>query len=165
MLIFIAAIITLNIVVVSSLFMITYGVPIDSNFKELKSNINYNSSNLDIQNKLYNDLTGNTTILTTNNNKTKGLLIVKVTVINNKIGNKTPSDFIIKLHANDPSPISFAGNSSGTEVKIGMGMYGVSEYPLADYNSHYSTDCFGGIMSIDTKECIVTNTYNRSLAH
>ncbi|MBA3750571.1 MAG: hypothetical protein H0X03_06730 [Nitrosopumilus sp.] len=114
------------------------------------------------QNNLHYDFIKNTTLLTTDNNKTKGILIVKVTVNNNEVGNKTPSDFMIKLHANDPSPVSFVGNSSGTEVKLGMGMYGISEFPFPDYNTSYSTDCFGGIMSTETKECIVTNTYNNS---
>jgi len=160
MLLFVAAIITLNIMSASSLSLLTYGTPIDLKFKEEKSKINTNSTNLSTQNKLHYDSIENTTLLTTDNNKTKGILIVKVTVNNNEIGNKTPSDFIIKLHANDPSPGSFAGNSSGTEVKLGMGMYGISEFPFPDYNTSYSTDCFGGIMSTETKDCTVTNIYN-----
>ena len=88
-----------------------------------------------------------------------GLLIVKILVNNKNVGNKAPSNFIIKIHANDPSVVSFNGNSSGTSIKLSMGMYAVSERQIRGYSTSYSTDCFGGIMSVDTKHCIITNTY------
>lgn len=94
-----------------------------------------------------------------NNSKTDGFLNVVVLV--NK-GNKSSSDFTINIHSNNPIPSSFSGSSSGTSVRIGMGMYSVSEVPLKNYTPHYSSDCFGGIMSNTTKKCIIINTYLNS---
>ncbi|HXT83880.1 MAG TPA: hypothetical protein VN704_06055 [Verrucomicrobiae bacterium] len=102
---------------------------------------------------------GKATLSKMDNNKMKGLLVVKTTVNNKNIGNKLPSDFIINIHANDPSVVSFNGNSSGTSIKLSMGMYAVSERQIPGYFTTYSNDCFGGIMSTDTKHCIITNTY------
>jgi hypothetical protein len=93
----------------------------------------------------------------TNNNKTDGFLNV-VVLVNN--GNKSSSDFTINVHSNNPNPSSFFGNSSGTNVRLGMGMYSVSEVPLKNYIQHYSPDCFGGIMSNITKKCVITNIYS-----
>ena len=95
----------------------------------------------------------------TNNNKTDGFLNV-VVLVNN--GNKSSSDFTINVHSNNPNPSSFFGNSSGTNVRLGMGMYSVSEVPLKNYVQHYSPDCFGGIMSTIAKKCIITNIYSNS---
>ena len=47
-------------------------------------------------------------------NQVHGTLIVTNKVINEGGGNKKPSDFTINIHANDPVPSSFPGNSSGT---------------------------------------------------
>jgi hypothetical protein len=105
----------------------------------------------------------NSSSFSSNNNELNGLLLVKVTVNNEGIGNKKPSDFTISIHANDPSIASFPGNSSGTELKVGMGMYSVSESPIPGYISSFSADCFGGIMSVETKKCVITNTRDKSL--
>ena len=87
-----------------------------------------------ILNKLKNGLSDHQSIgkaplskIDNNNNKMNGLLIVKTTVNNKNNGNKLPSDFIINIHANDPSVVSFNGNSSETRIKLSMGMYAVSE--------------------------------------
>lgn len=118
-----------------------------------------NSLNM-LKNGLSNETSiGNNTLYKIDNNKMKGLLVVKTTVNNKNIGNKLPSDFIINIHANDPSVVSFNGNSSGTSIKLSMGMYAVSERQIPGYFTTYSTDCFGGIMSIDIKHCVITNTY------
>lgn len=154
---FIATILILSIVLASSMVMSIFGIPY-----EVKLNIdqlNSNSSNITKQNELSNNSIKNATLSSTDNNKLKGLLMVKVVVNNKDIGNKTPSDFTINIHANDPSPTSFAGNSSGTKVKLGMGMYGVSETQFPGYVPSFSIDCFGGIMSVYTKQCIITNIY------
>jgi hypothetical protein len=89
--------------------------------------------------------------------------MVKITVNNEGIGNKKPSDFTINIHANDPSIASFPGSSSGTEIKLGMGMYSVSQSRIPGYISSFSADCFGGIMSVESRNCVITNTYNKSL--
>lgn len=97
-----------------------------------------------------------------NGSGAKGLLVVKVIVNNNDIGNKTSSDFKINIHANDPVPTSFIGNSNGTNVKLGMGMYSVSQSVFSGYATTYSSDCFGGIMAAVTKMCVITNAYGNS---
>lgn len=97
-----------------------------------------------------------------NGSGVKGLLVVKVIVNNKDIGNKSSSDFKINIHANDPIPISFIGNSNGTNVKLGMGMYSVSQSAFPGYVTTYSSDCFGGIMAAVTKMCVITNDYGNS---
>ncbi len=158
---FIATILILSIVLASSMVMSIFGIQneVKLNIDQINSNSNSNSSNITKQNELSNNSIKNATLSSTDNNKIKGLLMVKVVVNNKDIGNKTPSDFTINIHANDPSPTSFAGNSSGTKVKLGMGMYGVSETQFPGYVPSFSIDCFGGIMSVYTKQCIITNTY------
>jgi Prealbumin-like fold domain len=98
------------------------------------------------------------------NNKMQGTLIVTKKVINEGDGNsKQPSDFTIKIHGNNPSPSLFPGNSSGTIVKLDMGMYSVTESGPSGYNSTSSMDCSGAIMSVETVKCDITNTdVNRS---
>ena len=94
------------------------------------------------------------------NNKVQGTLIVTKKVINEGGGNsKQPSDFTIKIHGNNPSPSLFQGNSSGTIVKLDMGMYSVTESGPSDYNSTSSMDCSGAIMSVEAVKCDITNTY------
>jgi hypothetical protein len=96
------------------------------------------------------------------NNKVQGTLIVTKKVINEGGGggnSKQPSDFTIKIHGNNPSPSSFPGNSSGTIVKLDMGMYSVTESGSSDYNSTSSMDCSGAIMSVEAVKCDITNTY------
>jgi hypothetical protein len=94
-------------------------------------------------------------------NQIHGTLIVTQKVINEGGGNKKPSDFMINVHGNDPSPSSFPGNSSGTFVKLPVGMYSVTETGLSGYNSTLSDDCSGGMMSVETKNCIITNIYSK----
>jgi hypothetical protein len=108
---------------------------------------------------------GNSSSLSSNSTESKGLLLVEITVNNEGIGNKKPSDFTVNIHANDPSIASFPGSSSGTEIKLGMGMYSVSESNVPGYVSSFSTDCFGGIMSVETRDCVITNTYDKNLYH
>jgi hypothetical protein len=91
----------------------------------------------------------------------RGIVMVKITVNNEGIANKKPSDLAINIHANDPSRDSFLSNSSETAIKLDRSMYSVSESPVPGYNSSFSADCFGGIMSVETKKCIITNTYDK----
>jgi hypothetical protein len=118
------------------------------------------SSHISKKNELSSNSIENSTLSKIDNNKMKGLLIVKILVNNRNVGNKSPSDFIIKMHANAPSITSFTGNPSGTNIKLGMGMYSVSESLLPGYFSSYSADCFGGMMAIDVKQCTITNTHS-----
>jgi hypothetical protein len=93
------------------------------------------------------------------NSKVHGILLVTTHVINDSAGTKKPSDFTIFVHGNNPSLNSFPGNSSGTAVKLEMGMYSVTESGPANYNSSYSENCSGAIMSVMTMKCDITNMY------
>ena len=94
-------------------------------------------------------------------NQVQGTLIVTEKVVNEGGGNKKPSDFTITVHGNNPSPGFFPGNSSGTAVKLQMGMYSVTEDGPPGYNSTLSGDCSGGMMSVNTKNCTITNIYSK----
>lgn len=93
------------------------------------------------------------------NNTVQGTLVVTTKVNNQGGGSSEPSDFIIKVHGNNPSISSFLGNSSGTVVKLDMGMYSVTESGPLGYNSTSSMDCSGAVMSVETIKCEITNTY------
>ena len=101
--------------------------------------------------------------LISTNDKVEGSLNVTKKVINEGGGISQPSDFTISVHGNNPSPTSFPGNSSGTSVKLDMGMYSVTESGPSDYNSTSSMDCSGAVMSIETLKCNLTNTYIKSV--
>jgi prealbumin domain-containing protein len=103
----------------------------------------------------------NTTSSLPPNNQVQGIVIVTKKVINEGGGDKKPSDFTITIHGNDPSPNSFPGNSSGTSVELYMGMYSVTETGPAGYNTSWSDDCSGGMMSSETKKCTITNMYSQ----
>jgi hypothetical protein len=95
-------------------------------------------------------------------NPVQGTLVVTEKVVNEGGGNKKPSDFTITVHANNPSPSSFPGNPSGTAVKLQMGMYSVTQTGPSGYNSTLSGDCSGGMMSVETKNCTITNIYSKN---
>jgi len=94
--------------------------------------------------------------------ESKGALIVKVTTLNGGQGRNFSSDFIVNIHANDPVPDVFKGNSSGTMVKLSMGMYSATISSIPNYNSSFSSDCNGGIMKVETKDCNIIMTYIKS---
>jgi hypothetical protein len=96
-------------------------------------------------------------------NQSQGKLIVINKVVNEGGGNKKASDFIINVHGNDPLPSSFSGSSSGIPVMLHMGMYSVTEKGPPGYNSTLSDDCSGGMMSAETKKCIITNIYSKGV--
>jgi hypothetical protein len=117
-------------------------------------------TSIDLQYKATNFITKNPLNFSTNNSSVEGLLNVVVLVDNKGVGNKSASDFNITVHANNPNSSSFLGRISGTNVKLGMGMYSISENHLKDYVPYYSSDCFGGIMSNLVKKCTITNIYS-----
>ena len=98
------------------------------------------------------------------NNTVQWTLIVTTKVNNEGGGSSKPSDFITKVHGNNPSISSFPGNSSGTIVKLDMGMYSVTESGPLNYNSSSSMDCSGAVMSVETIKCEITNTYIKPTA-
>jgi hypothetical protein len=97
-------------------------------------------------------------------NLVQGTLIVTAKVVNEGDGNKKPSDFTITVHGNNPSPGSFPGSSVGTTVKLQMGMYSVTEVGPPGYNSTLSGDCSGGMMSVETRNCTITNMYSKDIS-
>ena len=152
----------LSIMLSSSTILNTYGI---FHFKILKDYRVFASSNsfaISKKNESSSNSVENSALSKIDNNKMKGLLIVKILVNNKNVGSKDPSNFIINIHANDPSIVSFNGNSSGTNVKLGMGMYSVSESLITGYFALYSADCFGGMMAVNAKHCTITNTYSTS---
>jgi Prealbumin-like fold domain len=98
------------------------------------------------------------------NSTVQGTLIVTTNINNEGGGSSKPSDFTIKVHGNNPSISSFPGNSSGTAVKLDMGMYSVTESGPSEYISNSSMNCSGAVMSVETIKCEITNTYNKSMA-
>ena len=93
------------------------------------------------------------------NNTVQGTLVVTTKVNNEGGGSSQPSDFTIKVHGNNPSNSSFPGNSSGTIIKLDMGMYSVTASGPPFYNSTSSMDCSGAVMSAETIKCKISNTY------
>jgi hypothetical protein len=92
-------------------------------------------------------------------NTMQGTLVVTTKVNNEGGGSSQPSDFTIKVHGNNPSNSSFPGNSSGTIIKLDMGMYSVTASGPPFYNSTSSMDCSGAVMSAETIKCVISNTY------
>jgi hypothetical protein len=97
--------------------------------------------------------------LTNSSDRIEGTLMVTKKVINENGGTSVPSDFTINVHGNNAKPTSFPGNSSGTFVKLEMGMYSVTESGPSNYNSTSSMDCSGAVMSVEILRCDLTNTY------
>ncbi|MDQ3961296.1 MAG: hypothetical protein M3230_02315 [Thermoproteota archaeon] len=93
------------------------------------------------------------------NNTVQGTLVVTTKVNNEGGGSSQPSDFTIKVHGNNPSNSSFPGNSSGTNIKLDMGMYSVTASGPPFYNSTTSMDCSGAVMSAESIKCEISNTY------
>jgi hypothetical protein len=116
------------------------------------------------QNTISNESNQNKTSAVAINNTVQGTLIVTSKVNNEGGGSSKPSDFTIKVHGNNPSISSFPGNSSGTAVKLDMGMYSVTELGPSNYNSSLSMDCSGAVMSVKTIKCEITNTYIKPIA-
>src|SRR6478672_959565 len=88
-------------------------------------------------------------------------LIVTKMVINDGGGNKGPSDFTITVHGNNPSPNSFHGSTSGTNVELKPGRYSVTETgPTSRYTTDYSKDCSGNAnANPNSIKCNITNVY------
>jgi hypothetical protein len=101
----------------------------------------------------------NATAAAMNKNIVQGTLVITTKVNNEGGGSSQPSNFTIKVHGNNPSNSSFPGNSSGTIIKLDMGMYSVTASGPPFYNSTSSMDCSGAVMSAETIKCEISNTY------
>lgn len=96
------------------------------------------------------------TCVVTNDDIAPHLKMIKH-VINDNGSSATASDFWIYIYGNNPSPSSFSGSETGTDIKIGPGYYYVNENWNQEYNPNYSTDCYGEINLGDNKTCTITN--------
>jgi hypothetical protein len=94
-------------------------------------------------------------------NKYQTSPLSKITVVKNVInddrGTKKPSDFMIFVSGNSPSPNNFPGSASGTTVSIQAGNYEIVEASVSGYMTTYSTGCSGSITGGETIKCVVTN--------
>src|SRR5919205_2456722 len=100
---------------------------------------------------------------TSNDKSQVGTLVVTKQVINDGGGTKSPSDFIITVNGNNPTPSSFRGSSSGTIIELSKGKYEVTESgSTTNYNSTLSNGCSGTINVGENKECTIINTYSAS---
>src|ERR687890_2221089 len=82
---------------------------------------------------------------TSNDKSQVGTLVVTKQVINDGGGTKSPSDFIITINGNNPTPSSFTGSSSGTTVELSKGKYEVTETGPPGYTADYSDGCNGNV--------------------
>ena len=158
---------------ISVLIVILIASIAEANFFSLSNNVkpadnllhlSYSQQEQEIKEKeiISNESTQNKTSAAAINNTVQGILIVTTKVNNEDGGGSKPSDFIIKVHGNNPSISSFPGNSSGTVVKLDMGMYSVTESSPSNYNSSYSMNCSGAVMSVKTIKCEIINMYIRN---
>ena len=87
-----------------------------------------------------------------------------LTVTTKVIGGKfTPSDFIVTVAGNNPSPKSFAGSSSGTSVTLDAGKYKVTASGPTGYTTTYSPGCSGIASGGIPIKCTVSLTFSPPL--
>ncbi len=93
----------------------------------------------------------------TNDDLPPAHLVIIKHVINDNGGAANASDFTMFVYGNNPSPSSFPGSETGTDVKIGGGFYNVDESFNPQYSRFFSGDCYGYIYSGETRTCTITN--------
>jgi hypothetical protein len=96
------------------------------------------------------------TCVITNDDIPTHLKVIKH-VINDNGGTAIASDFGINVDGNNPTPSSFPGSETGTDVKIGPGWYNVYEYGFSGYKASYSPECNDQINLGENKTCTITN--------
>ncbi len=72
------------------------------------------------------------------------------------------SDFGVSVSGQffDAMPSNFGGSETGTNVKVGIGEYSVTESPPdPHFDVSYSSDCTGTMRQGEIKVCTITNTY------
>lgn len=150
----------LSVLVTSLVTLTCFGLDLDSKLRNgHATGANFNKTNqIDLESK--GSAISSSSAFGTEENK--GVLVVKVTTLNGEHGKNLSSDFTVNIHANDPNPDTFKGNSSGTVVKLSMGMYSVTTSLIPHYDSSYSSDCNGGIMKVETKNCNIVMAYSKS---
>ncbi|MGW8185328.1 MAG: prealbumin-like fold domain-containing protein [Candidatus Moraniibacteriota bacterium] len=98
----------------------------------------------------------NITCTIKNDDKPGKLTVIKY-VVNNDGGNLDSDDFTINVSGVSPSPASFPGSSSGTNITLNAGDYKVTENLIDGYIPNYSADCIGTIAIGENKTCTITN--------
>jgi uncharacterized repeat protein (TIGR01451 family) len=97
----------------------------------------------------------------TNTLKAVPKLTVIKHVINDNGGTKSAANFTLTVTGISPSPASFPGSESGTEVTLQPGPYAVNEAAVAGYSTTKSEGCGGSLPHYgDTATCTVTNNDN-----
>jgi hypothetical protein len=86
-----------------------------------------------------------------------GHLLVIKHVINDDGGGLIASQFVLTVSGSSPSPSSFAGSETGTDVTLDPGSYSVEEGGQAQYTESKSADCSGTIALGESKTCTITN--------
>lgn len=100
---------------------------------------------------------GENKVCTITNDDAPATLIVIKKVINDHGGTLTAGQFNLKVTGSNPSPATFVGSETGTNVALHPGAYSVSETPPSGYAVSYSAECSGTIALGETKTCTVTN--------
>jgi hypothetical protein len=99
---------------------------------------------------------GDTKTCTITNDDKPGTLTVIKHVTNNNGGTKTAANFPIAVTGGSPSPASFNGSESGTQVTINAGPFSVKETEDTGYTASYS-GCSDTIANGESKTCTITN--------
>jgi len=82
---------------------------------------------------------------------------VQVTAPSDNMPYRAPSDFGVLVSGQSPSPATFAGSKTGTQVSVGEGSFAVVLTGNSwGYAPTYSQGCSGTIMSGQTGLCIIT---------
>jgi hypothetical protein len=92
------------------------------------------------------------------------LKVTKIVICPEDVICPTPSDFILSVSGNNPSPSSFPGSDQGTSVRLEPGTYSVSEKspsspPELTLRTSFSPGCSGSIDSGEFLTCTVVNQY------
>ena len=93
------------------------------------------------------------------------LKVTKIVLCPEDVVCPTPSDFTMSVSGNNPSPSSFPGSAQGSFVRLGPGIYSVSERsptnppPGLTLRSSFSPECNGSINPSDSISCTIVNQY------
>ncbi|MDE1924756.1 MAG: hypothetical protein KGH79_01065 [Patescibacteria group bacterium] len=91
-----------------------------------------------------------------------GNLLVYMQVLNQNNGIAgNPGNFTVTVSGTNPTPASFPGSQSGTQVSVG-GSYSVTALPLQGYTATYSVGCTGTLANNQQATCVITenNAYS-----
>jgi uncharacterized repeat protein (TIGR01451 family) len=94
----------------------------------------------------------------TNTLKAAPKLTVIKHVVNDNGGTMNAANFTLTVSGSSPSPASFAGSETGTDVTLQPGPYAVNEAAVSGYTTTKSETCAGSLAHFgDAATCTVTN--------